>query len=104
MKKLDFEVTLTEQADRHQSFFVNSYLVDTLRVEDLLFPNSFRDVGHFGSGSGLLSHRVSLQIELLALRHQLNVLERSVKRPNLELRTGSLEHFWQPLGGAGALH
>jgi putative transposase len=30
-----------------------------------------------------LSSRVALQIEILALRHQLNVLERSVKRPRL---------------------
>jgi hypothetical protein len=30
-----------------------------------------------------LRTRVALQMEVLALRHQLNVLQRSVKRPNL---------------------
>ena len=41
--------------------------------------------------------RVALQIEVLALRHQLNVLQRSVKRPKL---TASDRFFWACLAAA----
>jgi hypothetical protein len=44
-----------------------------------------------------LRRRASLQIEVLALRHQLNVLERSVKRPKL---TASDRFFWACLAAA----
>jgi hypothetical protein len=40
---------------------------------------------------------------VLPLRHRLNVLRRSVKRPKLTASDRFSGHFWQPLGGAGAL-
>jgi hypothetical protein len=77
---------------RQPVVLVNSDLVDTLRVERLPFPYpTSADIGHFGGGAGLLSRPASLQMEVLALRHQLNVLQRSVKRPKL---TASDRFFW----------
>ena len=37
----------------------------------------------FGFLAGMFRSRAALQIEILALRHQLSVLQRSVKRPRL---------------------
>jgi transposase InsO family protein len=45
----------------------------------------------FAAARDCLRSRASLQIEVLALRHQLNVLERSVKRPQL---IASDRFFW----------
>jgi hypothetical protein len=45
--------------------------------------------------------RASLQMEVLALRHQLTVLQRSVKRPKLTASDRFLWQGWQQLGGAG---
>jgi hypothetical protein len=43
------------------------------------------------SALGLFRSRAALQLEVLALRHQLGVLHRSVKRPKL---TSSDQLFW----------
>jgi hypothetical protein len=62
----------------------------------LPFPHSgLSGIGHFDSGAGLLSRSSSLQIEVLALRHELNVLERSVKPPKLTASDRCSGHFWQ---------
>jgi hypothetical protein len=59
-------------------------LVDTLRVEPPPFLHtSFYVDGRSDSGAGLLSHAHPLQLEVLAVRHPLNVLRRSVKRAKL---------------------
>jgi hypothetical protein len=70
----------------------NSDVVDTLTVELAPFPHPSACVmRRFGSGAGLPSQPCLLQIEVLALRHQLNVLERSVRRPKL---APSDRFFW----------
>jgi len=79
--------TCTSQASYSGDLTVvpgNPDLVDTLEVEPHPFCHpSFYVDGRSGSGAGLPSHSGALQIEVLALRYQLNVLQRSVKRPRL---------------------
>jgi transposase InsO family protein len=63
-----------------------------LRVERLPFPHtSFSDIGYFGRGAGLLSRPCIPSNGSACFRHQLNVLQRSVKRPKL---TASDRFFW----------
>jgi hypothetical protein len=70
----------------------NSDLLDTLRVERLRFPHpSFSDIGHLAVMRDCFRGRASLQMEVLALRHQLNVLKCSIKRLKL---TASDRFFW----------
>src|SRR3954471_6372109 len=49
--------------------------------------------------AGSFRSRPALQIEILALRHQLNVLQRSVKRPRLSATDGWL---WAVVSRRGA--
>ena len=71
---------------------VNSDLVDILRVEHLPFPHpSFSDMAILAATRDCFRGRASLQIEVMALRHELHVLERSVKRPKL---SASDRFFW----------
>jgi hypothetical protein len=64
----------------------NSDLIDKLGV--VVFPSILLRFGHLLSAflTALLASfrsRAALQLEILALRHQLGVLQRSVKRPKL---------------------
>src|SRR3954451_17574252 len=63
---------------------VNSELVDNGRLDpEALVLSSVRFVDDCSLPSGLVRSRAALQMEILALRHQPNVLQRSVKRPRL---------------------
>ena len=67
----------------------------------------------FGAVAAIFRSRTTLQMENLALRHQLCVLERSVKRPKLtkadRLFWAELSRFWADwraalvMGGANGL-
>ena len=73
----------------------NSDLVDTLGVEPHPFLHTdFYLSGRYVLGAGLHSDAAALQMEMLALRHQLNVLQRSVKRPKL---TAGDRYLWARL-------
>src|SRR5262249_39592304 len=51
-------------------------------------PN-FSDIGDYGSAADRFRGRASLQMEVVALRHQLSVLQRSRKRPILDVEIAS---------------
>src|SRR6516162_3560542 len=71
---------------------VNSDLVEILGVERLPFPHPVPAIrAILAATRDCFRGRASLQIEIIALRHQLHVLERSVKRPKL---TASDRLFW----------
>jgi len=63
---------------------VKSHQIDTLGV---VAPQSFsfrtRSNGRFAFLGASLRTRAARQLEILALRHQIGVLQRSVKRPKL---------------------
>jgi hypothetical protein len=70
----------------------NSDLLDTLRVEHLPFPHpSFNDIGHFGSGAGLLSWPCVASDGGACSSTPIQRSQASVKRPNL---TASDRFFW----------
>jgi hypothetical protein len=77
----------------------NSDLVDTLAVEPHPFLHpTFYVNGILAAVRDCLRTRAALQIEALALRHQLDVLQRSVKRPKLTAADrflwARLSRFW----------
>jgi hypothetical protein len=79
-----------------------SDLVDRLRVERLPFPHpNFSDIDDYRSGRDCFRGRAALQMEVVAFRHQLNVVQRSRKRPKL---TASDRFLWaQQRGEIGVL-
>jgi hypothetical protein len=63
---------------------VNSDVADKLRIGHLpSTPVRNRIFGDVRDSCGVISEPAALQFEILALRHQLRVLQRSVKRPKL---------------------
>jgi hypothetical protein len=74
---------------------VNSDQIDKLGVAaHQSFSFRTRSNGRFASLGAVFRTRSALQLEILALRHQIGVLQRSVKRPKL---TASNRFLWSGL-------